>query len=56
MNETLKGLGVSRGTVIGPVRRMGAAALDPGSEQIPADRAPHEQERARDAAGPSPRS
>ncbi len=50
MNKTLKGLGVSQGRVIGPVRRMGTDMLEPGSEQISADRAPHEQERARDAA------
>ncbi|MER6607858.1 phosphoenolpyruvate-utilizing N-terminal domain-containing protein [Streptomyces sp. NPDC000927] len=50
MDKTLKGLGVSPGTAIGPVRRMGTAVLGPGSEQIPTDRAPHEQERARDAA------
>ncbi|MFI9630097.1 phosphoenolpyruvate--protein phosphotransferase [Streptomyces sp. NPDC052042] len=50
MNKTLKGLGVSQGTAIGPVRRMGTAALEPGSQLIPTDRAPHEQERAHDAA------
>lgn len=49
MEDIFKGLGVSPGAVVGPVRRMATASPAPGSEQVPAGRAPQELERAREA-------
>ncbi len=49
METTLRGVGVSHGVAIGEVRHMGTAVLEPPAKQIPADDAPREQERARQA-------
>lgn len=49
MERTLRGVGVSHGVAIGPVRHMGTAALVPPAEQLPAEQAPREQARARQA-------
>ncbi|TKA08860.1 phosphoenolpyruvate--protein phosphotransferase [Actinacidiphila oryziradicis] len=49
METTLRGVGVSHGVAIGEVRHMGTAVLEPPAKQIPADEAPREQGRARQA-------
>jgi phosphotransferase system enzyme I (PtsI) len=49
METTLRGVGVSQGVAIGEVRHMGTAVLEPPAEQIPAEDAPREQGRARQA-------
>ncbi|RAG83058.1 phosphoenolpyruvate--protein phosphotransferase [Streptacidiphilus pinicola] len=49
MTETLQGVGVSHGVAIGQVRHMGTAVLEPEARQIPAEDAPREQARARQA-------
>ncbi|WP_432585755.1 phosphoenolpyruvate--protein phosphotransferase [Streptomyces sp. HD1123-B1] len=49
METTLRGVGVSHGVAIGQVRHMGTAVLEPPARQIPADDAPREQGRARQA-------
>jgi phosphotransferase system enzyme I (PtsI) len=50
MEQTLRGVGVSHGIAIGPVRHMGTAVLEPPAEQIAADEAGREQTKARQAA------
>jgi phosphoenolpyruvate-protein phosphotransferase (PTS system enzyme I) len=47
---TLHGLGVSQGTAIGPVRRMGTAELTPKVRRIAPGEVTQERRRARDAA------
>ncbi|MFH8371909.1 PEP-utilizing enzyme, partial [Streptomyces sp. NPDC018031] len=49
METTLRGVGVSHGVAIGEVRHMGTAVLEPPAKQIPAEDAPREQSRARQA-------
>ncbi|MBH5333477.1 phosphoenolpyruvate--protein phosphotransferase [Streptomyces pactum] len=49
METTLRGVGVSHGVAIGQVRHMGTAVLEPPAKQIPAEDAPREQARARQA-------
>ncbi|WP_405014284.1 phosphoenolpyruvate--protein phosphotransferase [Kitasatospora sp. NBC_01539] len=49
MEAMLRGVGVSHGVAIGPVRHMGTAVLEPPATQIPSDEAPHEQARAQAA-------
>lgn len=49
MVTTLRGVGVSHGVAIGEVRHMGTAVLEPPARRIPADEAPREQGRARQA-------
>ncbi|WP_042375227.1 phosphoenolpyruvate--protein phosphotransferase [Streptacidiphilus neutrinimicus] len=49
MTQTLQGVGVSHGVAIGQVRHMGTAVLEPEARQIPAEDAPREQARARQA-------
>lgn len=49
METTLRGLGVSHGVVIGEVRHMGTAVLEPPAKQIRPDDAAREQGRARQA-------
>ncbi|MQY14888.1 Phosphoenolpyruvate-protein phosphotransferase [Streptomyces sp. RB5] len=49
METTLQGVGVSHGVAIGEVRRMGTAVLEPPAKSVPAQEAPREQERARQA-------
>ncbi|MDQ0958084.1 phosphotransferase system enzyme I (PtsI) [Streptomyces sp. B4I13] len=50
METTLRGVGVSHGVVTGTVRQMGTAVLEPPDRRIPAEDAPREQGRARQAA------
>ncbi|MFC4496679.1 phosphoenolpyruvate--protein phosphotransferase [Streptomyces ovatisporus] len=47
MDATLRGVGVSHGVVIGEVRHMGTAVLEPPAAQIAESEAPREQQRAR---------
>ncbi|WP_037578188.1 phosphoenolpyruvate--protein phosphotransferase [Phaeacidiphilus oryzae] len=49
MEQTLRGVGVSHGIAIGPVRHMGTAVLEPPAEQIAAHEAEREQAKARRA-------
>ncbi|GAA1988879.1 phosphoenolpyruvate--protein phosphotransferase [Kitasatospora viridis] len=49
MEKTLRGVGVSHGVAIGPVRHMGTAVLEPAATQIPAGEAEREQARAKQA-------
>ncbi|GAB2631732.1 phosphoenolpyruvate--protein phosphotransferase [Streptomyces capparidis] len=49
METTLRGVGVSHGVAIGPVRHMGTAVLEPPAKQIPEQDAPREQNRAQQA-------
>lgn len=49
MEAMLRGVGVSHGVAIGPVRHMGTAVLEPPATQIPSEDAPHEQARAQAA-------
>ncbi|PYC63515.1 phosphoenolpyruvate--protein phosphotransferase [Streptomyces tateyamensis] len=49
MEKALRGVGVSHGVAIGPVRHMGTAVLEPAPSQVPAAEAPREQARAQQA-------
>ncbi|MCG3043616.1 phosphoenolpyruvate--protein phosphotransferase [Streptomyces fenghuangensis] len=49
METTLRGIGVSHGLVIGEVRHMGTAELEPPTRQTTRDEVPHERRRARQA-------
>ncbi|MDQ0989707.1 phosphoenolpyruvate--protein phosphotransferase [Streptomyces sp. V3I7] len=49
METTLRGLGVSQGVAIGEVRHMGTVVLEPPAQQVVAEEAGPEQERARQA-------
>ncbi|MFE9428220.1 phosphoenolpyruvate--protein phosphotransferase [Kitasatospora sp. NPDC006697] len=49
MEKTLRGVGVSHGVAIGPVRHMGTAVLEPTADRIPDGTAEHEQARAQQA-------
>ncbi|GAA1116500.1 MULTISPECIES: phosphoenolpyruvate--protein phosphotransferase [Kitasatospora] len=49
MEPMLRGVGVSHGVAIGPVRHMGTAVLEPPATQIPSEDAPREQARAQAA-------
>jgi phosphoenolpyruvate-protein phosphotransferase (PTS system enzyme I) len=49
MEQTLRGVGVSHGVAIGPVRHMGTAVLEPPATRIPPAEALREQARARQA-------
>ncbi|MFJ8441849.1 phosphoenolpyruvate--protein phosphotransferase [Kitasatospora griseola] len=49
MERMLRGVGVSQGVAVGPVRHMGTAVLEPPSTQISAAEAPREQARAQAA-------
>ncbi|MEN3583811.1 phosphoenolpyruvate--protein phosphotransferase [Streptomyces sp. ZYX-F-203] len=50
METTLRGVGVSHGVAVGPVRHMGAAVLEPPVRQVPAAEREREGARARRAA------
>ncbi|MFD9130490.1 phosphoenolpyruvate--protein phosphotransferase [Kitasatospora sp. NPDC059571] len=49
MEPMLRGVGVSHGVAIGPVRHMGTAELEPPATQVPSEDAPREQARAQAA-------
>ncbi|PBC71316.1 phosphoenolpyruvate--protein phosphotransferase [Streptomyces sp. TLI_235] len=49
MEPMLRGVGVSHGVAIGPVRHMGTAVLEPPATQVPSEDAPREQARAQAA-------
>ncbi|MFJ6215905.1 phosphoenolpyruvate--protein phosphotransferase [Streptomyces sp. NPDC092296] len=49
MEETLRGVGVSHGVAVGPVRHMGTAVLEPPATRIAPGQALREQARARQA-------